>query len=209
MATPRKTSKPFVENYRVIRAQYTPQTITVYQAYSPQIAEPAVRAQKFVPPFRRERMTWIKPSFLWMAYRSGWATKPRQERVLAIEITREGFEWALRHSCLSHNKQDPEAWRKKLQESPVRVQWDPERDLSLAPLDYRAIQIGLGGDSVGRYVDEWVVSITDVTGKMTQIAQLVADGRLEEAKAALPEERDYPISDELRAILDASLMASG
>jgi hypothetical protein len=38
-------------------------------------------------------MTWIKPSFLWMMYRCGWATKPGQERVLAIQITREGFEW--------------------------------------------------------------------------------------------------------------------
>jgi hypothetical protein len=45
---------------------------------------------------------WIKPSFLWMMYRCGWATKPLQERVLAVEITRTGFEWALAHSCLSH-----------------------------------------------------------------------------------------------------------
>lgn len=47
-------------------------------------------------------MTWIKPSFLWMAYRSGWGRKPGQERVLRIDITREGFEWALANSCLSH-----------------------------------------------------------------------------------------------------------
>ena len=47
-------------------------------------------------------MTWIKPSFLWMMHRSGWATKPGQERVLAIEITRAGFEWALSHAALSH-----------------------------------------------------------------------------------------------------------
>lgn len=77
--------------FRAIRAKFTESTITVYQAYSPEIAEPALRAGTFVPPFKRERMTWIKPSFLWMAYRSGWASKPRQERVLAFEITREGL----------------------------------------------------------------------------------------------------------------------
>jgi hypothetical protein len=121
--------------YRAIRAKQTPTTVTVYQAYPAEIADPALEAHTFVPPFSRDRMTWIKPSFLWMAYRSGWATKPRQERVLAIEITREGFEWALRNCCLSHyspsEKTSQEEWRKKLRASPVRVQWDPERDLSL------------------------------------------------------------------------------
>ncbi|KAL4891212.1 hypothetical protein BDV59DRAFT_182755 [Aspergillus ambiguus] len=190
--------------FRVIRAKYSPTTITVYQAYSPEIASAAVKAQKFVSPFRRQRMTWIKPSFLWMAYRSGWASKPNQEHILAIEITREGFEWALRHSCLSHARAKDEEWHKKLQCSPVRVQWDPERDLSFRPLGYRAIQVGLGQDSVDRYVDEWTVSITDVTATMKQVAQYFADGKVEEAKACLPEERAYPISQELRDILEAS-----
>lgn len=36
-----------------------------------------------------------------MMYRCGWVTKAGQEAVLAIEITRDGFEWALRHACLS------------------------------------------------------------------------------------------------------------
>ena len=78
--------------YRQIRALYDDETIAVYQAYSPEIAEPALAAGTFVPPFGMNRMTWIKPSFLWMAYRSGWATKPGQTRVLRIHLTRPGFE---------------------------------------------------------------------------------------------------------------------
>ncbi|MET7331437.1 DUF4291 family protein [Nonomuraea sp. NPDC005650] len=81
--------------YRQIRAAYTEESITVYQAYDAAIAGPAVAAQRFVAPFKRERMTWIKPSFLWMMYRCGWATKPGQERVLAVSLSREGSEWAL------------------------------------------------------------------------------------------------------------------
>src|SRR5579859_23739 len=84
-----------------IRAQYDERTITVYQAFSEEIGAAALEAGTFVPPFKRDRMTWIKPSFLWMMYRSGWAAKPGQERVLAIEITRSGFDWALAHSALS------------------------------------------------------------------------------------------------------------
>lgn len=34
---------------------------------------------------------------------SAWGLKDAgQKRILAIDITREGFEWALAHSCLSH-----------------------------------------------------------------------------------------------------------
>src|SRR5258706_39206 len=88
--------------YHQIRAVHSAGTIPVYQAYGPQIALPALAAGRFVAPFKRERMTWIKPSFLWMMYRCGWARKPGQEHVLAIELTRAGFEWALANACLSH-----------------------------------------------------------------------------------------------------------
>lgn len=87
--------------YREIRASFTNQTVTVYQAYPVEIARRAVSAGTFVAPFKCDRMTWIKPSFLWMMYRSGWATKTGQEHILAVEILRSGFEWALQHACLS------------------------------------------------------------------------------------------------------------
>ncbi|EAW14956.1 DUF4291 domain-containing protein [Aspergillus clavatus NRRL 1] len=193
--------------YRQIRAKYTPTTITVYQAYNDTIATNALAAQTFVAPFSRTRMTWIKPSFLWMAYRCGWGKKPRQERVLAIEITRDGFEWALRHSSLSHyGGRDPEgkaAWQERLRARPVRVQWDPERDLEFKGLAYRSIQVGLGGEAVERYVDEWIVGITEVTETMREIEQCMEEGRMEEARALVPLEEEYPLSEELREILEA------
>jgi hypothetical protein len=65
-----------------VRAVFTEKTITVYHAYPAGIAVPALKASTFVAPFKRTRMTWIKPSFLWMMYRSGWATKTDQERIL-------------------------------------------------------------------------------------------------------------------------------
>jgi hypothetical protein len=75
---------------RLVLAAYTATTITVYQAYSPEIAEAAVLAGTFVAPFSTQRMTWIKPSFGWMMHRCGWARKPGQERVLAIGVSRAG-----------------------------------------------------------------------------------------------------------------------
>lgn len=169
------------DSTRLIRAAYTAETITVYQAYGPQIADPAVAAGTFVPPFSRERMTWIKPSFGWMMHRFGWAAKPGQERVLAIEISRDRFEWALAHSCLSHYRPgqhaSPEAWAAMKETSPVRVQWDPDRSLAGGQLPYRAIQAGLSGEAVRRYGSEWIQTITDITATVHKIGRLAPAAR--------------------------------
>lgn len=184
-----------------IRALHTDTTVTVYQAYTPSLGLPAARDGRFPAAWKRERMTWIKPSFLWMMYRCGWGLKDSQETVLAVEITREGFEWALRHACLSHYvpgfHPDRDTWQRELKRSPARVQWDPERDLRLAPLPYRSLQLGLAGEASRRYADEWTVGIRDVTPLAHEIHGLVREGRLEQAGRLLPEERPYPSEDGL------------
>jgi hypothetical protein len=42
-----------------IRALHTASTITVYQAYPPEIGMPAVRQGRFPAAWKRDRMTWI------------------------------------------------------------------------------------------------------------------------------------------------------
>jgi hypothetical protein len=193
---------------RQVRANYSAQSITVYQAYPPEIAEPAVAAGRFVPPFKRDRMTWIKPSFLWMMYRCGWATKPGQERVLAVEISRTGFEWALAHACLSHFDRtryaDQQAWSNQLRASPVRVQWDPERSLRLGELPHRSLQVGLSGEAVDRYVDEWTLGLTDVTASVRAIHDLLRAGDEQAAAARLPAEQPYPLPPAIVTVIGAS-----
>jgi hypothetical protein len=188
-----------------IRAVYTESTVTVYQAYRPAIGVPAVRDGRFPAAWKRDRMTWIKPSFLWMMYRSGWGLKEGQETVLAVEITREGFEWALSNACLAgylgalHG--DRAAWKRELKRAPSRVQWDPERDLRLQPLPHRSLQLGLAKEAARRYADEWTVGIADVTPLARSVHALVRDGDLEGARRLLPDERPYPAADELLAHL--------
>ncbi|MET1075244.1 MAG: DUF4291 domain-containing protein [Umezawaea sp.] len=179
-----------------VRADYDDRHITVYQAYSPAIAVPALAAGTFVPPFRPGRMTWVKPSFLWMMYRCGWGLKEGQERVLAVRITRSGFESALRAAVLSHDATPvkPE----------VRVQWDPERDLHHSPLGHRSLQLGVGGATAARYVDEWITGLTDVTPLAHEVHALVRAGSLAEATALLPVERPYPLPADLVEHLGAT-----
>jgi hypothetical protein len=189
---------------REVRADFDDQELTVYQAYSPQIAEAALAAGTFVAPFKRERMTWIKPSFCWMMHRCRWAANPGQERVLAVRISRSGFEWALAHSSLSHHDPnvyaDHNEWLEQKNTSPVRIQWDPERSAALQPLPHRAIQVGLSGEAVHRYLDEWITSIHDVTPLAARLRDMPADERT----ALLPHERRLDLPEPVLARIGAS-----
>jgi hypothetical protein len=180
---------------RQIRASYTDTTIRVYQAYSDAIAEATLKHGTFVsPPFSMTRMTWIKPSFLWMMYRAGWGYKDDgQRRILAIDITRDGFNWALAHSCPSERPHglDDEGWARLKDTSPVRIQWDPERRLDFTPLPHRTIQVGLSGEAVQLYVRDWIKAITDLTALAHGICADVKAGALDRARAKLPVERAY------------------
>ena len=194
--------------FRQIRAMYDADTIAVYQAYAPEIAVPALAAQTFVAPFGFSRMTWIKPSFLWMAYRSGWATKPGQARVLRIHIQRTGFEWALANSTLSHydsaHHASEESWRETLAASPVRIQWDPEQTLTFTPQSkIRSLQLGLSGTAVTQYVTNWITQIEDATPEMQHVHALSKSDPAA-AQAALPADCPYPLAAALAEQIGAS-----
>ncbi|MFB8002440.1 DUF4291 domain-containing protein [Nocardia sp. NPDC056000] len=184
-----------------IRADYDRDSIVVYQAFREQIAAPAVAAQRFVPPFSTNRMTWIKPSFRWLMHRSNWARKPGQECILAVRISRAGWEEALGQAVLTgHDRRvyaDSTAWRKAFSHAVVHVQWDPEYSLRAAKLDHRSIQVGLSRHIIDRYVDEWTVEIRDLTPLVHKMSAHLRAGHVDRAKALLPPERPYPLDAEL------------
>jgi hypothetical protein len=130
---------------RHILAQFDAETIVVYQAYKPAIAKFAVEHQYFGGEFSGNRMSWIKPNFLWMMFRSGWAQKSDQECVLSVRIRRDGFEQILIQAA--HTRFDPqcyetpEVWKQTLV-SEVRLQWDPDHNAQGHPVERRAIQLG-------------------------------------------------------------------
>ncbi|MFB7947677.1 DUF4291 domain-containing protein [Kitasatospora phosalacinea] len=173
-----------------IRARYDDGTVTVYQAFRPEIAEPAVAEGRFPAAFSVERMTWVKPSFRWLMHRSDWARSEGQERVLGVVLRREGFDAALEAAVLSSYERGVHAsraqWQRELRRSAARVQWDPERDLQLRPLAHRSLQLGLGGELVRRYAQEWLVRIED----LTPLARALHASRDPEL---LPPERPYPV----------------
>ena len=193
---------------REIRADYDATTIVVYQAYSPTIAAPALAAQRFAPPFSYGRMTWIKPSFLWLMERSHWAQKTGQEQILAVRITRAGWAEALALGVLT--SAEPRVyptyahWQEQFATAQVHIQWDPERSLRGSSLPYRSIQVGVSRHIIRRYVEEWTVAIEDYTPRVRKIATLLRAGKEAQARTFLPSERIYPLSAELKQRIGAS-----
>ncbi|HET6709093.1 DUF4291 family protein [Amycolatopsis sp.] len=145
---------------RQVRAMQTETTVRVYLACPPKVAEAALEKQAFEP----GGTTWLTPSFRLAAYLSGNGREPGRERVLALDLTRAGFERAL----TGH------------------VEWVPERDLDHTALNFHAIRID------GEPLDEGITAITDVTPVMRDIAGLLATDQLHLAVKLVPHEPPYP-----------------
>ena len=178
-----------------IRAFYTEATLCVNQAYNLTMAKEAVALQTFGENFNVNRMTWINPSFLWMMYRCGWGTKENQEHILAIDIKRSAFDYLVQNAVLSSYHDGMgisfSEWKEQIKKSEIRCQWDPERDVHGNPLDYRSIQLGLRGEAVKKYVNEWIVKLTDITDYVKELDRKKRLG--EDIHLLLPKEQIYTV----------------
>jgi hypothetical protein len=180
-----------------IRADFSPSSFVVYGAYSDAIADAALEAKRFVPPFSLKRMTWIKPSLLWLMHRSNWAQKSGQTRILRVAIARSGWDEALSLGVLTSFEAGVHAnstqWRRDFEEALVHVQWDPERSLRGADLGFNSIQVGLSRHVIERFVDEWALQISDITPLARKIHALLSSGRADAARKLLPPEKLYSV----------------
>jgi len=182
---------------RVILAQSDSDSVIVYQAYRPSIGHFAAKNGYFGGDFSMSRMTWIKPNFLWMMYRSGWGTKEGQEVTLAIRLARSAFDEILRQAVHSAFKlgvyPSHDDWKRAVATSNVRLQWDPDHGPSGSPLERRAIQLGLRGPVVEKYAREWVLGIEDISDFVAQQRQAVIGGKLDQL--VTPSETVYAVTD--------------
>jgi hypothetical protein len=160
-------SKRWPSTGRVILAQFDADSIFVYQAYSPAIGRFAAEHGYFGGDFKLDRMTWIKPNFLWMMYRSGWGTKAGQEITLAVRLKRSAFDQIL--AVADHSSFNPDAyntqdiWKRQVADSDVRLQWDPDHAPDGRPVERRAIQLGLRGGAIAKFSRDWIVAIEDIS----------------------------------------------
>ena len=182
-----------------IMAQYNEESVIVYQSYRPEIGLYAAKNQCFGGAFSLDRMTWIKPNFLWMMYRNGWGTKEGQEIVLAIHLKRSVFENYVSKAVYSSFKrdkyQDKEDWQRQVKQSNIRLQWDPDHDPYGAKLERRAIQIGIRNKDIEEYASEAILQIDDISDFVKEQHQHVLNHDLD--KLLIPEEKPYVPEKEL------------
>jgi Domain of unknown function (DUF4291) len=167
-----------------LRGAYTESSFIVYYRCNTEIANAAVQAQSLdFPIFKPGRHTWINPSFrsVLRQYRSACAQQQNPEHVIALHITREGWEQALKWDHSRMSGETPYA----------RCRSDPELDIGSESLSFNFVQITLTPKAVNQGLNKWIVEIKDVTNAMKEIGELVDAGRLDEAAALLPQERPY------------------
>ncbi|MFK7060762.1 DUF4291 domain-containing protein [Flavobacterium oreochromis] len=181
-----------------IMAQYDEEEIIVYQSYRREIGNFAAKNQYFGGAFSFDRMTWIKPNFLWMMYRNGWGTKEGQEVVLAIHLKLEAFEKYLENAVYSSFNQVEgmamEEWQEAVKTSNVRLQWDPDHDPHGNKLERRAIQIGLRNEFIRSFSKNDIVKIEDISHFVSKQYQFVKSNELD--NLMVPEEKPLVFKNE-------------
>ncbi len=182
---------------RHVLAQFDEESVIVYQAYSQAIGSYAAEHGAFGGDFSYSRMSWIKPNFLWMMFRSGWGTKPNQEVTLALRIRRCFFDKLLAEAVPSSWVQElystQEDWSRAVGQSSVRLQWDPDHHPSGAKMQRRAIQLGLRGDTLESFGRRELLEVIDLSAFVTeQRAKMEAGGMKD---LVTPRERVYRPAD--------------
>jgi hypothetical protein len=182
---------------RHIQAHFDAETVVVYQAYRPAIARHALAHGRFGGEFSFQRMSWIKPNFLWMMYRSGWGTKEGQQMTLGLRLRRPFFDGLLAAAVASSYDgagfASHEAWKAAIADSDVRLQWDPDHDPHGRPLARRAIQLGLRGAVLAAFGTVELVEVIDMTPFVDAQRRALASGG--DASLSLPVERTYTPAD--------------
>jgi hypothetical protein len=168
---------------RHLLAQFDDESMVVYQTYSPDIGRFAAAHGYFGGEFSYSRMSWIKPNFLWMMYRSGWGTSPSQTVTLAVRLRRSFFESVLAQAVPSSFDPglyvDKTTWKRAVARSDVRLQWDPDHGPTGRPLRRRAIQLGLRGPVLEEYGRQAILEIEDISDFVTAQREVVRSGSLE------------------------------
>jgi hypothetical protein len=193
-------NKNIPKSGQVILGQQTDEFIVIYQAYNKQIVDYATSNQKLGGNhYSFNRMSWIKPNFLWMMYRCGWAEKENQENVIAIWIKKSDFETILDNAVYSSFQENiyksREQWKSELEQKEVRLQWNPDHDPFGNKQERRAIQLGLKGNILKTFGEEMIQKIENITDFVKSQKHFVSKNEIE--NLIVPTERPYITTNQI------------
>eukprot|EP00040_Diaphanoeca_grandis_P011887 m.60888 g.60888 ORF g.60888 m.60888 type:complete len:242 (-) comp22900_c1_seq1:130-855(-) len=202
--TPEKTGHAVVQEFS---GEFDDEGVYFYQAYNNDIADWAIKNQKLGGPhFNQSRMTWLKPAFAWVLYRSKYGHSHNQTRILKFKLAHATVAEILSKCDCKHGGGG----------SNGRVQWDPARDLFSGEgkvprkmLTKRAIQIGVK-DNVQALFVNGAITIEDVTD-LSHLVGKAHDDKLknftiDDIRTRLPNERPYMPACTERVLINLALL---
>lgn len=192
-----------MKSKKEIYACYDNKYIRLYMACSKEVAEEADKLGKFGEMYNKNKMTWVNPSFLWIMERSHWGRKKNQERILAVDLLREGFDGLLEQAVLTSNEscvyKTAEEWEKAYEEADVYCQWDADKNVYGSSIDKMALQIGIKGRALNSFLDNYIVDLFDITPYVNKWKKKLDNYSLNEEN--LPKEKLYLVTDKIKAKL--------
>lgn len=163
-----KTNKEFSSSKDTL-IQTQEGNIALFHAFSPTYIK---KNQLSKEDLNMNRMTWIKTSLLWTIYRSDWARKDKQERIVEVQTNPQYLAELIKKSVKT---KDPQA-----NTSEVLYQKDPDRAIlgktwNKGQDNYwlsarRTMHLGIRGSELERYIDDIVPeNLTDITTTIDKV----------------------------------------
>ena len=88
---------------------------------------------------------------------------------------------------------DNATWKRELEHSNIQLQWEPYHDLYGNKTDRKAVKIGVNGDMLQRFNNEWIQEIRNITPFVQEQQELVKADNI--GKVRIPRERAYAPND--------------
>jgi hypothetical protein len=153
---------------RRLLATFDERSVVVWQAHRHEVADEALRRQRFGGElWRTDRVTRFRVSLPSLLARTTWATRQGRERILAVRLARVGFDAILRQAVPAEF--DPEvyptrgAWHLATRYANVTVSWHRDVDPAGCECGWDTPRMGLREHALRSFTDEWVEGVEDVT----------------------------------------------
>lgn len=181
---------------RPLLATWDETSVVVWQAHRPEVADELLaRGRPGGTSWRTDRVTRMRTSLPSLLGRCDWCRRPGRERLLALRLSRDGFDAMLRQAV--HGEFEPAnyatrgAWQLATRYGAVTLTWHPDRDALGRELPRQAPRIAVRDDALRRLTTDWVLALEDWT-PWVQRARAAGDPEL-----PLPVLRPYPAPEAL------------
>jgi hypothetical protein len=185
------------ERGRHVLATFGDDTVVVWQAHGHAVADWALEHGRFGGEgWKLDRVTRMRTSLPSLLERCEWGQRPGRERVLAVHLTRAGFD-AMLHQAV-HAEYEPavyptrRSWHLATRYALVSVAWFPDLDARGRGLQRQTMRIGLRGLALRTWSEQWVVGVEDWTDTVRGWRATPS------ADTPVPVVRTYPVDDATR-----------